>query len=256
MILCLNIGNTNMTGGVFDGPELRLDFRRAAHPRISGDEFGLFLRGVLKSNAIDPQAIRHIAVCSVLPEATYSLNTACRKYFAITPFVIRAGVRTGLKIRYRNPQEVGADRIANAIAAVHQHPDQDLVVAGFGTATTLCAIGADKTYHGGAILPGIRIGLTALVCRAARLASVEIAAVDHAVGRSTAESMQSGLYYGQIGMVREIIGRMRDEVFRGEAPLVVGTGEFVSLFDAAGILDVIRPDLALEGLYLALMMNG
>nr|WP_218188280.1 type III pantothenate kinase [Desulfosarcina cetonica] len=166
MILCLNIGNTNMTGGVFDGPELRLDFRRAAHPRISGDEFGLFLRGVLKSNAIDPQAIRHIAVCSVLPEATYSLNTACRKYFAITPFVIRAGVRTGLKIRYRNPQEVGADRIANAIAAVHQHPDQDLVVAGFGTATTLCAIGADKTYHGGAILPGIRIGLTALVCRA------------------------------------------------------------------------------------------
>ncbi|BBO91578.1 type III pantothenate kinase [Desulfosarcina ovata] len=256
MILCLNIGNTNMTGGVFDGPSLKLDFRRSSRPRISVDEFGLFLLGVLHSNAIDPSAIRQIAICSVLPEATYSLNSACRKYFSTDPFVIRSGVRTGLKIRYRNPREVGADRIANAMAAVHHHPQQDLVVASFGTATTFCAIGADKTYHGGVILPGIRISLAALVSHAAQLASVEIIPVDHVVGRSTAESMQSGLYYGQIGMAREIIDRMRTEAFQGRQPLVIGTGEFSGLFATPGLLDVVRPELALEGLYLALMMNA
>lgn len=256
MILCLDIGNTHVTGGVFDGPELKLDFRKASRPLISADEFGLFLRGVLQSNEVSPEEILQITMCSVLPEGTLAMKTACRKYFSIDPFVIRIGMRTGLKIHYRNPMEVGADRIANAIAAIHHYPDRDLVVVSFGTATTFCAIGADKTYRGGVILPGVRISLEALVTRAARLASVEVAAVDHVVGRSTAESIQSGLYYGQIGMTREIIGRIRDEAFRGQQPLVIGTGEFAELFAACGLLDVIHPELALKGLYLALMMNS
>ena len=255
MILCLNIGNANLTGGVFDGSALMLEFRRSAQPRISADEFGLFLRGVLQSNDIVPTAVRKIAFCSVLPEATYSLTHACRKYFSIEPFVIRSGVRTGLKIRYHNPQEVGADRIANAMAAIHRYPETDLVVVGFGTATTFCAIGADKTYHGGVILPGVRTSLAGLVAHAARLSSVEITPMKHVLGRSTAESIQSGLYYGQIGMVREIIGRIGDEVFRGKRPYVVGTGEFAGLFEPAGLMDVVHPELVLEGLYLALTMN-
>jgi type III pantothenate kinase len=256
MILCLHIGNTHVVGGVFDGQDLKLEFRRTSHARISADEFGLFLRGVLLSNDISPKAIERVAMGSVLPEASYALNSACRKYFSVKPFVIRAGVRTGLKIRYRNPLEVGADRIANAIAAVHHYPDRELVVAGFGTATTFCAIGADKTYLGGVILPGMRISLEALVTRAAKLSSVEIAAVDHVIGRSTAESVQSGLYYGQIGMAREIIGRIREESFAGRQPLVVGTGEFVELFEPSGLLDVMRPQLVLEGLMLANTMNS
>jgi type III pantothenate kinase len=256
MILCIHIGNTHVVGGVFDGRELKLDFRRTSHPRISADEFGLFLRGVLLSHDISPGAIRQIAMCSVLPEATYAMKGACSKYFDVEPFIIRAGVRTGLKIRYRNPLEVGADRIANAIGAIHHHPDRNLVVANFATATTFCAIGTDRTHYGGVILPGVRISLEALVTRAARLASVEICAIDKVVGRSTAESMQSGLYHGQIGAVREIIGRIRDETFGGRKPLVVGTGEFAGLFEPAGLLDVIRPQLVLEGLLLALTMNS
>ncbi|WP_319523531.1 type III pantothenate kinase [Breoghania sp.] len=256
MILCLHIGNTHVVGGVFDGQALQFDFRRTSHARISADEFGLFLRGVLLSNEIEPNRIGQVALSSVLPEATYALSSACRKYFDVEPFIVRAGVRTGLKIRYRNPQDVGADRIINAIAAVHQFPDRDLVVAGFGTATTFCAIGADKTFFGGVILPGVRTSLEALVTRAAKLSSVEIAGVDHVIGRSTAESMQSGLYYGQIGMAREIIGRIRTEVFGGQQPLVIGTGEFAGLFESSGLLDVIRPQLMLEGLFLALLLNS
>lgn len=256
MIVCLQIGNTHVTGGVFDGPDLALDFRKTTQPRISADEFGLFLRNVLLANDMAPRAIRQIAMCSVLPEATYAMKSACRKYFTIDPFMIRAGARTGLKILYRNPLEVGADRIAAAIAAVHHYPERERIVAGFGTATTFCAVGVDKTYHGGVILPGVRISLEALVNRAAKLSSVEIAAVDHVVGRSTAESMQSGLYYGQIGMAREIIGRIRDEAFGGRQALVIGTGEFADLFEPSGLLDVVHPHLVLEGLYLALMMNS
>ena len=255
MILCLNIGNTNVTGGVFDGSNLVLDFRRSAGPCVSADELGIFLGGVLKANDVDPKAIHKIAFCSVLPEATYSLIHACRKYFATEPFVIRGGIRTGLKIRYRNPQEVGADRIARAIAAIHRYPEKDLVIVGFGTATTFCAIGGDKTYHGGVILPGVRTALTALVKHAARLSSVEITSMDHVLGRSTAESIQSGLYHGQIGMAREIIERIGDEVFQGRRPDVIGTGEFADLFASAGILDAVHPALVLEGLYLALTMN-
>ena len=256
MILCLHIGNTHVVGGVFNGQELKLEFRRTSHARISADEFGLFLRGVLLSKEISPKAISQAAMSSVLPEATYALSSACRTYFGVEPFIIRAGVRTGLKIRYRNPLEVGADRIANAIAAVHHYPERELVVASFGTATTFCAIGADKTYMGGVILPGMRISLEALVTRAAKLSSVEMAAVDHVVGRSTAESMQSGLYHGQIGMAREIIGHIRNEAFGGRQPLVVGTGEFAGLFEPSGLLDVIRPQLVLEGLLLANTMNS
>ena len=256
MILCLHIGNTHVVGGVFDGQDFKTEFRQTSHARMSTDEFGLFLRGVLLASDIPPRAITQAAMSSVLPEATFSLVVACRKYFGVEPFVIRAGVRTGLKIRYRNPLEVGADRIANAIAAVHRFPDRELVVAGFGTATTFCAIGADKTYLGGVILPGIRISLESLVTRGARLSSVEISAVDHVIGRSTAESIQSGLYHGQIGMAREIIGHIRSEAFGGRQPLVVGTGEFAGLFEASGLLDVTRPQLVLEGLLLANTMNS
>jgi type III pantothenate kinase len=256
MILCLQIGNTHAAGGVFEGEVQVLDFRRTVHPWISADEFGLFLQGVLQSNGIAPPVIRQASICSVVPEATDAMISACRRYFSIDPFIIRAGVRTGLKIRYRNPLEVGADRIAGAIAAVHHYPGRDLVVVGFGTATTFCVIGADKTYRGGAILPGVRVSLEALVSRAAKLSSVEIAAADHAVGRSTAESIQSGLYFGQIGMLREITGRIREESFGGRRPLVIGTGEFAGLFEASGLLEVIRPGLVLEGLRLALSMNS
>lgn len=256
MILCMHIGNTQVSGGVFEGGELKVDFRRTSDARISSDEFGLFLRGVLLSNQIHPDGIARIAMSSVLPEATHALACACRKYISVEPLILKAGVRTGLKIGYRNPLEVGSDRIARAIAAIHHYPQRELVVASFGTATTFCAISSDKSYLGGVILPGMRISLEALVTRAAKLSSVEIAPVDQVLGRSTAESIQSGLYHGQIGMTREILDGIRKQVFDGRQPLVVGTGEFSGIVENSGLLDVVRPNLVLEGLLLTVMMNS
>ena len=256
MILCLHIGNTHVAGGVFDGDNLEVEFRRTADARISADEFGLFLRGVLLTHEIKAEAIDKVSMSSVFPEATLALANACRKYLSVEPLILKAGVRTGLKIGYRNPLEVGADRIARAIAAIHRYPQRELVVASFGTATTFCAIGAGKNYLGGVILPGMRTSLEALVTRAAKLSSVEITPMDRILGRSTAESIQSGIYYGQIGMTREILEGIREQVFEGRKPLVVGSGEFAEIVEPSGLLDAVHPNLVLEGLLLTSTMNA
>ena len=185
----------------------------------------------------------------------HSLKGACQKYFNITPFVLQAGVKTGLKIKYRNPLEVGADRIANSIAATHAYPNQNLVIVDLGTATTFCAITSDKDYLGGAIIPGLRISMEALESRTAKLPSVEILKPDYACGRSTIESIQSGLYYSHLGAMKELIDRYQKEIFQGKKPFVIGTGGFSRLFQGTGIFDAELPDLVLYGLLIALRMN-
>ena len=137
MILTLDVGNSQVFGGVFDDGELTLRFRTTARPSLSSDEFGLFLRGVLRENDSDPSRINQIALCSVVPDLIYSLRSCCRKYFGVDPFILQAGMKTGLQIRYRNPLEVGPDRIANAIGAMHLYPDRNLIIIDFGTATDL-----------------------------------------------------------------------------------------------------------------------
>ncbi len=144
MILCLDIGNSHIYGGVFEGDQLRLTFRKTSRQGASSDEYGLFFRGVLRENGFDPEAIRNVALCSVVPEVIYSISSACQKYFGKAPFVLKAGAKTGLKIRYRNPLEVGSDRIANAIAATTMYPGDDLLVLDLGTATTVDAISAGR----------------------------------------------------------------------------------------------------------------
>lgn len=255
MILCLDVGNTQIHGGVFEGEALRMQFRRTSEFRASSDELGIFLRSVLRENGLDPGAVDRIALCSVVPDAIYSLRNACVKYFGRAPFLLQAGVKTGLKIKYSNPLEVGADRIANAIAAVHLHPEEDLIVVDFGTATTFCAVNAQKEYLGGVILAGLRISAEALESRTAKLPAVEIRAMRHALGRATTESIQSGLYFGNVGMVKEIVSRLTHEAFEGRKPRVIGTGGFSGLFDKAQLFDEIVPDLVLKGLNLALRMN-
>src|SRR5690606_14178044 len=128
MMPCLDIGNSQIYGGVFDGGELLLQFRRSSKSSSSSDELGVFLRSVLRENDVDSEDIKDIAVCTVVPEVLLSLKNACRKYFAKTPFILQAGVRTGLNIKYLNPIELGADRIANAIAAVHMFPNQNMIL--------------------------------------------------------------------------------------------------------------------------------
>lgn len=256
MLLCLDVGNSQIHSGIFAGAELRAQFRRSTHPIGSSDELGLFLRGVLRENSIDPREVRRIAICSVVPSAMYPLHAAAVKYFGLSPFVLRPGVKTGLRIRYRNPQEVGADRIAAAVAAVHAWPDRDLIVVDCGTATTFEAVTAQRDYLGGAILPGLGISVEVLAGKTAKLPTVEIARPGSALGRSTSESIQSGLFHGHLGAIRHLLRELAREAFGPEArPLVIATGGFSRLFAEERVFDHVAPDLVLQGLRVAEQLN-
>jgi type III pantothenate kinase len=255
MILCIDVGNTQVHGGVFDNEKLTVQFRKTARQQFSSDEIGIFLRSVLRENQVDCGDVKGISICSVVPDLNHSLRSGCIKYFGIDPFFLKAGARTGLKIRYRNPLEVGADRIANAISAIKLFPNKNIIIVDFGTATTFCAVSRAKDYLGGIILPGIRISMEVLESKAAQLPSVEIKKTESVLGRSTVESIQSGLFYGQVGIVRELKSRITKEVFTDEEPVVIGTGGFSGLFEDEGLFTLIVPALALNGLNIAYQLN-
>lgn len=254
MMLCIDVGNSHVYGGVFQRDKISLRFRHASKESTS-DELGLFLKQVLRENGCDPAKITHISIGSVVPQLDYSLRSACIKYFSIDPFFLQAGVKTGLNIKYRNPIEVGADRIADAIAATHRFPGEPLVVIDFGTATTFCVVDGQKNYLGGAIIPGLRLSMDALSNNTAKLPAVDIMRVQEVVGRSTVESIQSGIYFGALGAVREVVTRVKSQIFPDRKVCVLATGGFASLFEREAIYDYLLPDLVLEGLRLAAMLN-
>ena len=255
MILALDVGNSQMFGGVFHDDQLTTRFRKPCRPPTSSDELGLFLRGLLRENGLDPSRIAQIAFCCVVPEVVYSLRSCCRKYFGIDPFILKAGTKTGLKIRYRNPLEVGPDRIANAIGATHLYPDRHVIIIDFGTATTFDVVRAGRDYLGGLILPGLGISMEALEKNTARLPSVEIVPATDLVARSTVEGIQSGLYFGNRAVVHELTRQIRQEAFHGEPAVVIGTGGFSRLFEREPVFDAVLPDLVLVGLERALALN-
>lgn len=255
MLLTLDVGNSQIHGGVFDGDTLRVQFRKTTHPIGSSDELGVFLRTVLRENQIDPAAVRRVAICSVVPPVAYPLRAACVKYFNCEPFLLQAGVKTGLKIKYRNPAEVGADRVANAIAATQRCPGRNCIVVDCGTATTFDVVTAGGDYLGGAILPGLGISAEMLSTRTARLPAVEIFKPESALGRSTVESIQAGLYHGHVGAIRQLVAQLTKEAFDGEKPAVIGTGGFTRMFEAEQIFEEIVPELVLYGLKRAEELN-
>jgi type III pantothenate kinase len=251
MLLTLDVGNSQIFCGVYDGEDLKTTFRRTSSVRASSDEFGMFFRAALRENGVDPDEIDMAGICSVAPDAVHSLRNCFRKYFRFEPFLLQPGAKTGLRIRYRNPLEVGADKIANAIGALSRFPGRNLLIIDFGTATTLCAVTRDKDYLGGIITPGINISMAALESQTARLPVVEILRPPEVLGRSTVESIQSGLYYGTLGTVRTLAAAVTQEHFAKEQPLVVGTGGFGRLFEEEHLFDEFVPELPLLGLRLA-----
>lgn len=256
MILALDVGNTQIFAGLFEGDQMKVSFRRNSKTGFSSDEIGIFLRSAIRENGFDPSLVKHITVCSVVPDVVYSLKGACKKYFNLNPFILQAGVKTGLKIKYRNPVEVGADRIANSIAATHLYPQKNLIIIDLGTATTFCAVSKEKDYLGGSIMAGLRLNAESLEAKTAKLPSVEIISSDEALGRTTVESIQSGLYYGHLGAMRELSNRLTKECFADAKPLIVGTGGFAHLFEKEKLFDVILPDLVLKGMLISLHMNS
>lgn len=243
-----------MHGAVYEGEQLVTQFRKESS-RASRDELGLFLVSVLRERGVDPKSISRIGISCVVPDEAYSLRNACRIYFELEPLFLEAGVKTRLKIKTRNPLEVGADRIANAIAVTEMYPESNVVVVDFGTAITLDAVTAKREYLGGSICAGLGLAMDALGSKTAKLPFVEINAPRRALGRSTTEAIQSGLYYGYLGMIRNLVDRIREEAFGDEPTRVIATGGFSQLYKDAGLFDEIVQDLVLRGVNSVLVWN-
>lgn len=255
MILTLDIGNSDIFGGLFVDGQFAAHFRKPTRYPTSSDELGLFLRAAIRENGHDPGLVTDVAICSVVPKIMHSVRSCCRKYFRIDPFVLQPGAKTGLQIGYRNPLDVGADRIANAIGAATRYPNRHLIVIDLGTATKFEVVKGGRHYLGGAIVPGLRISMEALESKTARLPAVEIVRTTEILGRSTVECIQSGLYFGHLATLREMTRGLQEQAFGGEPSVVLGTGGFSQLFAAARVFDAVVPDLVLLGLFRALEMN-
>ncbi len=255
MMLCLDVGNTQIYGGVFKDDKIVHNFRLTTSEGRTSDEIGLFLKSVLIENGFDPKSIDRVGVCSVVPSQDYSLRNAILKYFKLTPFFLDTGVKTGIKIKSPNPKEVGSDRISNAIAACEMFPDKNLIVIDFGTATTVDVVTKSKEYLGGAILAGVKINAEALEQRTAKLPSVKIMKPQSPVGKTTVECIQSGLYFGTIGAIREIVQRSHKEIFKDEKSMIIATGGLAQLFSTEDLFDLEVPELVLQGIRICYQKN-
>jgi len=255
MTLTIDVGNSQLTVGLFDGDKLVGQFRKTTSVDFSSDEIGIFLRSVLRENGFDWKKIDRVGACSVVPSMNYSLSSAITKYFEKDVLFIQAGIKTGLKLKLSNPKEIGADLIAAAMGAISLHPDTNLIIVDMGTATTLELVTKNKEYLGGSILPGLKISVDALANGTAKLPSVEIAKPEHICGTSTTEAIQAGLFYGTAGSLKELIYLYKKNVFHGENVFVLGTGGFSKIFSEYGIFDEICPELVLLGVKRAIEMN-
>jgi type III pantothenate kinase len=254
MLLAIDVGNTNITLGLYAGDHLEHAWRLATVHERMPDEYGLQLLGLLEHAECEPGAIRAIALASVVPPLTSALNQACQDYLDQPPFVVDAGVKTGLRIRYEDPKNaLGADRVVDAVAVVQLYGGPACVVD-FGTATTFDAISAEGEYLGGAIAPGIGIAADALFQRTSKLPRVDLAKPPHVIGSNTVNAIQSGLLYGYVGLVEGIVRRFRAAL--GPEMKVIGTGGLASIIaEETDVIEIQAPWLTLDGLRLVWELN-
>jgi type III pantothenate kinase len=246
MLLAIDIGNTNVTIGLYRDEKLGPRWRLTSDNERTPDEYGILLVQLLERGGTASDEIRAVAIASVVPPLTGILDKACRTYLGAKPLVVDAGTRTGIRVRYEDAKQVGADRIANA-AAVRRLYKGPACIVDFGTATIFDAVSADGDYLGGAISPGIGIASDALFRRAAKLPRVELMRPPAAIGRNTVHSLQSGLLYGYVGLVDGMVSRFRAEL--GPEMKCIGTGSLVELIaQETESIDIVEPWLALEGL--------
>lgn len=253
MLLAIDIGNTEITLGVFEGEELRARWRLATRIHRVADEYAALLMNLLQHQSLKLEDIKEIATCCVVPPLLSTIADMCQRYFNIKPFVVGAGVKTGVRIRMDNPREVGADRIVNA-AAAHRLYGGPVIITDFGTATTFDVVSKEGDYVGGVIAPGIGIAAEALYTRTAMLPRVELARPARVIGTSTTAAMQSGIIYGYIGLVEGIVSRMQKEL--GEKTTVIATGGYADLIASeTSVIKAVNHDITLIGLKLIHGMN-
>jgi len=253
MLLTIDIGNTNVTLGLYQGDTLGPRWRlETVHDRMP-DEYGLQFLGLLAHVDRKPQDLSGICLASVVPPATGKVTEACRVYLGYDPLVVDAGVKTGVRIRYEDPRAVGADRIADA-AAVHRLYGGPACVVDFGTATTFDAISPEGDYLGGAIAPGIGIASEALFIRTAKLPRVDLQRPPNVIGHNTVHAMQSGLLFGYTAMVEGMVTRFRSEL--GPKMKVIATGGLAEIVaKETNVLEIIAPWLTLDGLRIIWDLN-
>jgi len=246
MLLVIDAGNTNIVFAVREGDHWRGTWRIATDPQRTSDEYAVWLLALLGHARINPADIKGAVIGTVVPAALYHLRRLCRDWFSVEPLIARANLDWGFEIKIDNPNEVGADRLLNAMAA-HIRFGGPLVIVDFGTATTFDVVDKDGAYLGGAIAPGINLSIEALHRAAARLPRIGIGRPQSVIGRATVPAMQSGIYWGYVGLVEGIVARIANE-FGG--PLkCVATGGLAPLFaEGTHVLQHIEPDLTLDGL--------
>jgi len=248
MLLVIDIGNTNTSLGVFDGENLVANWRLTTARERTGDEWGVHTRNLFALAGLDFKSIDAIAIASVVPPLNFTLKRMAEVYFQVTPLFIDHTIDTGVPILYQPPSDVGADRIVDAVAAIRKY-GAPCIVVDFGTATTFDAINAMGAYLGGVITPGITISSDALFERAAKLPRVEIKRPEKVIGSATVEAMQSGLYYGYVGLVDDILRRMIAEL--GGSQRVIATGGLAPLIaKGSRYVEIVDETLTLEGLRL------
>ncbi len=257
MLLAIDAGNTNIVLGVFDGETLVQSWRLQTLRERRSDELGLLVDGLFAHSKIERVQVRGVILGSVVPPLTPTLRAMTQRYFGVTALSIEPGVETGMPILYENPAEVGADRIVNGVAAYEKFgrgAGRPLIVVDFGTATTLDAITAQGEYLGGAICPGVQISADALFQRAARLPRIDVRKPARIVGRTTVGAMESGLFYGYVGMVEGLVRRMTDEL--GGSAISVATGGLADMIaPETPVIQHVDPDLTLHGLRIVWQRN-
>lgn len=254
MLLAINANNTNTAFAVWDGAALKGSWRTATEGRRTADEYVVWLDHLLALDGLSRRDFDGAVIASVVPETNFNLLTFCRKYCNTEPVVVGAkGVKLGTQALVDRPEEVGADRLVNTVAA-HDRYKGPLIIVDFGTATTLDVVDGDGNYCGGVIAPGINLSLAALHMAAAKLPSVRIARTERVIGKDTVSCMQSGIYWGYIGLIEGLVGRIKSEF--GAAMRTIATGGLAPLFGGAtDAIEKVDPDLTLWGLHLVYGFN-
>ncbi len=253
MLLTIDVGNTNITLGLYEGEDRFAAWRLATVHERMPDEYGLQLLGLLQHAGCEPEDIHGTVMASVVPPLTTTFLQACKDYLDQDPLVVDAGVRTGVHIRYEDPKSVGADRVVDA-AAVQRLYGGPACVVDFGTATTFDAISAEGDYLGGAIAPGISIAAEALFMRTAKLPRVDLARPPSPIGRNTVHAIQSGLLFGYVSLVEGMVARFRGEL--GPEMKVIGTGGLAELMAReTRVIEILAPWLTLDGLRIIWELN-
>ena len=254
MILVIDVGNTNMTLGVYDGEVLKATFRLMTGTPHTSDEYGILITQILQNNGIDPKALDGSIIASVVPTVMHSLQKAVSRYTDTRPLIVGPGVKTGIRITTEDPRAIGADRIVDAVAAYEKYGGPVLVID-FGTATTYDLITADGCFTAGITAPGIRISSEALWLRTAKLPEIEIRKPKSILAQETISSMQAGLVYGQIGQTEYIIQKVREESGLKDMKVVAtgGLGRLIS--EETDLIQIYDPALTLDGLRLIYEKN-